>query len=269
MSNFILFKGFNWEYETFGNGNEPLLAFHGFGNHASDFKVLEPSLGKKFKIISFNLPFHGKSVHDLSSKEVSYSNDDVKELFEKFLAENSIKTFSLMGYSLGGKIALQLIELFPDRINTVILFAPDGIRNNWENGFVTNTSLGKRLYQRIINDPSSLFKVAKLLKALKIINPKLLDFVHNQLSTREKRQLVWDVWRCFRDIKPNIINIRRIVNKNRITIHLFFGKYDSIIPPSIGKKFASGLTDKNALHIIESGHNLIREKMNAELSRVL
>ena len=269
MSNFISFKGDSWEYEVFGSGSEPLLAFHGFGNHFSDFKVLEPALGKRFKIISFNLPFHGNSGFVETQNFASLQTGDLKELFAKFLTDESIKTFSLMGYSLGGKIALQLIELFPDCINTVILFAPDGIRGNWENSFITQTSLGKKLYQRIINNPSGLFRIVKLLRTIKAINPRLSDFVHHQLSTREKRQLVWDVWMCFRNIKPDISNIQHIINKRKINIHLFFGKYDSIIPLSIGKEFAHGLLNKNTLHIIEAGHNLIREKTNQELIRVL
>jgi pimeloyl-ACP methyl ester carboxylesterase len=197
------------------------------------------------------------------------TKDDLKELVETCLAQNSVKTFSLMGYSLGGRIVLQLISLFTDRINTVILFAPDGIRNNWENSFITKTSFGKMVYQRIINNPSRLFKIVTLLKTIKLINPKLSDFVHNQLSTREKRQLVWDVSRYLQNIKPDVSNIQRIINTNKINIHLFFGKYDSIIPPSIGKRFVRGLNNKSVLHIVESGHNLVREKMNAELIDVL
>src|SRR2546430_8395975 len=55
------------------------------------------------------------------SKELYYTKKEFRELFEKFLSEQSIKRFSLMGFSLGGKIALQLLELFPDRVNTVLL----------------------------------------------------------------------------------------------------------------------------------------------------
>src|SRR5260370_41963530 len=109
VRNFVSFQGL-WEYEVFGNGSEILLAFHGFANHPSDFKVFEPALGTKFKIISFHLPYHGPVPSDLSGKEISYSKEDLKQLFKKFFALNSIKNFSLMGYSLGGKIALQLME---------------------------------------------------------------------------------------------------------------------------------------------------------------
>jgi hypothetical protein len=63
--------------------------------------------------------------------------------------------------------------------------------------------------------------------------------------------------------------IQHIINKKNINIHLFFGKYDTIIPPAIGQKFVRGLDNKNALHILESGHNIFRERVNKELLRVL
>jgi pimeloyl-ACP methyl ester carboxylesterase len=268
MSSFISYKEFHWEYETYGSGEEILLAFHGFGNHSSDFKVFEPSLGKKYKIISFNLPYHGNSRIDEGAANKTISKEDLKELFAGFLKSQHITRFSLMGYSLGGKIALQLIEFFPEHINTVFLFAPDGIRNNWSNGFVTRSTIGKGLYARIITDPSRFFRFVKMLKDMNLIHGKLSDFLHNSLDTREKRQQVWDVWICFRDIKPNIPNVRRIINEYNIRLHLFFGKYDRIIPPSIGETFVKSLKDKNSLHVVEMGHVMIKEKMNDYLLEI-
>ncbi len=262
MGNFISHKGFHWEYEFFGSGEENLLAFHGFGNHASDFKVFESSLGKKYKIISFNLPYHGNSTIDENTADTSISKSELKELFQLFLHQHQITKFSLMGYSLGGKIVLQLIELFPDQINTVFLFAPDGIRNAWSNGFVTRNKIGKGIYQRIINDPSRFLRFVTMLKGMNLIHEKLSDFLHNSLNTREKRQQVWDVWMCFRDIIPDIQNIQNIINQHNISIHLYFGKYDRIIPPSIGESFVSRLKNKTGLHVIEMGHVMVREKMN-------
>jgi pimeloyl-ACP methyl ester carboxylesterase len=266
MSNFISHKGFHWEYETYGTGTEALFAFHGFGNHCSDFKILEPSLGKKYKIVAFNLPYHGKSFFDDNISDKSISKNDLKELIHQYIREHDIKRFSLMGYSLGGKIALQLIELFPAEINTVFLFAPDGIRNSWSNGFVTRNKIGKKIYSRIIQNPSRFLRFVKMLKDMNLVHEKFSDFIHNSLDTREKRQQVWDVWICLRDIKPKISSIRNLVNEYNISVELFFGKYDHVIPPAVGKYFIAGLKNKNGLHVVEMGHIMLREKMNEYLA---
>jgi pimeloyl-ACP methyl ester carboxylesterase len=268
MGNFISYKGIHLEYETYGSGIETILAFHGFGNHCSDFKILEPSIGKKYKIISFNLPYHGKSFIEESVPGKSMSKNDLKELIHLFLNQHHIKRIALMGYSLGGKIALQLIELFPEKIDAVFLFAPDGIKNNWSS-FVTKNTIGKGIYKRIIHDPSRFFRLVKMLKEINLVHEKFSDFIHHSLSTPQKRQMVWDVWTCFRNINPNISKIQDTINGYNINIHLFFGKYDHVIPPSTGIFFMRRLKNKNALHIIEMGHVMLKEKLNDYLSKVL
>ena len=268
MAEFISYKGFHWEYESYGSGPEIMLAFHGFGNVCSDFKVLEPSLGGKYKIISFNLPFHGNSTIDPSVAEKTISKRHLKEFIEKVLNLQGAKKFSLMGYSLGGKIVLQLIELFPGRINTAFLIAPDGLRPIVSNAFVTRSALGKILYQRIINDPSGFFRLVDFLHRIKLVNRKMRDFIRESLSTRKKREMVWDVWMCFRELHPSVKKVQRIVNENGIRLHLFFGLYDRIIPPSIGQKFVKGISDRHSLHIVEAGHNLVKEKLNKSLEEV-
>ena len=183
-------------------------------------------------------------------------------LFEQFFQQHSITRFSLMGYSLGGKIVLQLVELFPEKVTTVFLFAPDGIRNNWSNGFVTRNKIGKTIYRRVIQNPSRFLRLVKMLQNMNLLHEKLSDFLHHTMSSREKRQQVWDVWTCFRDIKPDIRNIQEIINKKSIHAHLFFGKSDRVIPPTIGKKFLRRLTNKNSLHVIEMGHVMLKDKLN-------
>jgi pimeloyl-ACP methyl ester carboxylesterase len=269
LNHFISYKGFHWEYETFGKGEEILLAFHGFGNQSSDFKVFEASLGHKFRIISFNLPYHGNSYLDENVAGKTMSKNELRNLFTEFIHQQRIKKFSLMGYSLGGKIALQLLEFFPDQVASIFLFAPDGIRNNWSNGFVTRNRFGKKIYQRIIDDPSRFLRFVKMLKSMNLVHEKLSEFLHNSLSSREKRQQVWDVWMCFRDIKPGISKIQQIINQHNIDIHLFFGMYDQIIPPAIGKVFVRKIKKPDVLHVVEMGHIMVREKMNKYLAKIL
>jgi pimeloyl-ACP methyl ester carboxylesterase len=92
--------------------------------------------------------------------------------------------------------------------------------------------------------------------------------VRDSLSTRHKRQMVWDVWMCFRDIRPSVKNVKRIANENRIRMHLFFGRYDRIIPPAIGEKFMKDISGNHTLHIVEAGHNLVKEKLNPSILEI-
>ncbi len=266
MSSFITYTNFSLEYEEFGMGEQILIAFHGFDRHSSDFKVFETSLGKKYKIISFNLFYHGESILSNTIHSEVFTYNDLKGLIVNLLKEKNKNEFSLLAYSLGGKIALACIELFADKIKDVYLFAPDGIKINWIYRFASSTKLGQSIFKIIVNQPSCFLKTLNCFEKLGIVNEKFNKFIHYQLENKERRQKVYDVWLVFRKIIPNIKNIQAAINKNNINIHLFFGKYDAVIPPSLGTYFVKGLKNKSSLHLLDMGHQLITEKTNSILA---
>src|SRR5688572_12937046 len=113
MNSYFEGQGLKLEYETFGSGKTPLLAFHGFGTDSNLFRVLEPSLGKRYTVYSLNLPFHGLSQVDAKTISHGVTQRQMKKFIEDFLVHIKAADFSLLGYSIGGKIVLELITLFP------------------------------------------------------------------------------------------------------------------------------------------------------------
>jgi len=252
-------------YHVYGHGNKILLAFHGFGRDGRDFKHLEPTFGKEYKIISFDLFYHGESDYPLNPETINFYKEDLKNLINQYLITNSIDKFSLLAYSLGGRISLTLIELFSDKIEKIFLFAPDGIKYSWGYSFVTKSNIGKKIYKGFIKSPGFIFLILKLGKAVRMINDSVYRFLIFQLETEQKRQKVYDNWQFFRNIHPDIPHVQQLINSKNINIQLYFGKYDTIIPPRYGKGFVKGLNNKDALHILDSGHNLIKESLNQVL----
>ena len=101
------------EYYTYGTGKTPLLAFHGFGRHAKDYKAFETLFGEKYTIYAFNLFHHGVSEYpEERISQDTFTKHEFKQLFAKFFSENKIEKTAIMGYSLGGKIALMFTEFF-------------------------------------------------------------------------------------------------------------------------------------------------------------
>ena len=261
--------GLSLEYEVFGTGKKALFAFHGFGSSAELFRSLESSLGKTYTIYSFNLPFHGLSMLDHENSAHGIYPDLLKVYFKNFLWHIHATYFSVAGYSIGGKIALQLVILFPEEARDIYLFAPDGIKVSPWYGFVTKTMLGKWIYKRLMKHPTRYQRIISVLEVVRIVHPRTASFVRGSLDTPEKRLLVYNTWQCFRHIEPDTKEFQQIVNRKGLNIHMFFGKFDKVIPPAIGKQFVSGLRNKKSLHIVEAGHQLVNEKLNAELEKIL
>jgi pimeloyl-ACP methyl ester carboxylesterase len=268
MEGFIKYKEYKMYYQSFGNGNKTLFAFQGFGRDSNDFKILEPSLGGAYKIIAFDLFYHGTSDSPPNPEGSNFMKEDFKEMINQYLTENNIERFSLLGYSLGGRISLQLIELYEDRIDTLFLFAPDGLHYTLWYNFVTKTNLGKNHFKRFKKNPGSFFLAIKLLNKIGIIKDSVYKFIIMQLDTQVKREKVFDTHIFFWNIRPDLDNVKQILNSKNSKLHLFLGRYDSIIPLRYGREFMKGINDKNALHILESGHQMIKDSVNEELRKI-
>jgi pimeloyl-ACP methyl ester carboxylesterase len=258
MSEEIRFHQSKINFIRFGRGEKLLIALHGTGRDAEMFRVLEPSLGNRFTIISVDLPFHGMT--EWNEKE-QMNDTDVRELFTLILKNETKVRFSLLAFSLGGKLALTVISLLAEKIDEVILIAPDGIYTNAWYKFALLPWVGNPLFKRLVHHPESFAFIANALKRFHLIPEKLHKFAFVQMDSVEKRQQVYNVWMAFGKLKPDIFLIKKLINKYNIKTTLIFGEYDAVIPPSIGEKFIAGL--KNAeLLILPKGHNLVKEELN-------
>ena len=105
-------------YTTTGNSqNPPLLLLHGFlGSHA-DFASLLPSLSAHFYCITCDLPGHG----DTNTELGNYTFPRTAQALIDLLNHVKISRTHILGYSMGGRIALYLACEFPDRIERVII----------------------------------------------------------------------------------------------------------------------------------------------------
>lgn len=246
------------EYTQLGNGNETILAFHGFGRHANDFVVFQSLLRPNQKIISVNLFAHGNSTFPEDRIENNpITKSEWNDLLEAFLTHLNIDKFHLLGYSMGGRICLSTMEIMPHRILDFLLIAPDGLKQNWLYRFASGTALGRKIYRSIIDKPQWLFRLAHILNKLGILNNKLYRFVHVHLDTREKRQLVHDAWLIYKKLFPNVRLVAETIIHYRLRGRLIFGQYDSVIPPRLSLRLTTKTGKQVETHLIKTGHRLI------------
>lgn len=269
LSQLFTYQEFSLEYHGSGSGNEVLLCFHGFGQSLHAWDVFLPVLEKKFTVYTFSFFHHGKSIYPKNRIDSNtLKPEELKEIFDAFLKEKNISRFSLMGYSMGAKVSFQLMQFFGERINSITLFAPDGIyRNVWYN-FTSKNKLGNILYKRIINDPENLFAVMKILVHFGWLSDKLNRFVRGNLETRINRQQVYDVWMTMRHIDPSAKKSAEVILKNNISCTLIFGKYDKVITPGIGEKFNKMIQKKGKLIFADCGHNLLVSRNSSILENL-
>ncbi|UPT66842.1 MAG: alpha/beta hydrolase [Sphingobacteriales bacterium JAD_PAG50586_3] len=187
------YEGYKVHYAAIGNGDKYLLAFHGYGQEGAVFNAFENSLGRHYTIIAFDLFHHGESAYPLNlPPDTALETHQFKLMLEVLLTKLGVDTFGLMGYSMGGRICLQLLTLFGDRVNELYLFAPDGIKRSNGYAFGTYTLLGKALFKLMIDAGGIMLSALKLGNTLGIVNNKAYTFFVTQVNTKAKRRKLYD-----------------------------------------------------------------------------
>lgn len=106
-------------YEQVGRGDETLVFLHGFMGTGADWKPLVAALEEDFTCLLVDLPGHGESVSALGEEKASLAGMGPGVL--KILDELGFEKVHLLGYSMGGRIALQLALDQGPRFRSLIL----------------------------------------------------------------------------------------------------------------------------------------------------
>lgn len=110
--------GIRYHVEKYGEGF-PLLLLHGFTGDSSTWTPFCPIWGKHSTLIIPDIIGHGKS--ESPEKLNHYQIDSVANDLKGILDEIGINQVDVLGYSMGGRLALTFALLFPERVRKLIL----------------------------------------------------------------------------------------------------------------------------------------------------
>lgn len=109
--------------EEAGNGI-PLLCLHTAGSDARQFRHLmcDPDITEHFRVIAFDLPWHGKSnpPDGYRDREYQLTTDLYKEIVMAFCHTYELDNPVVMGCSMGGRIVLHLALEHGDYFRSVV-----------------------------------------------------------------------------------------------------------------------------------------------------
>ncbi|WP_413173689.1 2-succinyl-6-hydroxy-2,4-cyclohexadiene-1-carboxylate synthase [Anabaena azotica] len=123
---------YRFNYSLAGNLQKPLILFlHGFMGNIEEFDEAIKLLGDNFSYLTLDLPGHGKT-QVLGNDEYHQMEYIAKGLIN-LLEELKIEKCFLVGYSMGGRLALYLTLHFPEKFIKVVLeSASPGLETNLE-----------------------------------------------------------------------------------------------------------------------------------------
>ena len=246
-------------YHEYGSGDKPMLAFHGYGMTGKQFHVLKDSILTKYQVYGFDHFFHGESALEAWTEEhilAGMPKNLVKCYLEEWFKVYGKQKISLMAYSIGAKLALILLEEYPEWIDEIILMAPDGLSVYKGFDFLTNKPAGKFFFRRATKSKWLTPSLLKTLRRLRFIDDSLYNIAYNEIDTEKKRLDVYYTLNLIRLLQPDTNKIIKLIDHHSIKCTIIFGKDDQLFPRSAAKLFTDQLT-KAEIHEVPLGHCLV------------
>jgi len=114
----IQVNGVHYHVETAGEG-AALLLLHGFTGSASTWRPFLPSWSRRFRVIAVDVLGHGQS--DAPLNPTRYSTECAVSDLAQLLDQLEVRQAHLLGYSMGGRLALSFAMVQPERVRSLIL----------------------------------------------------------------------------------------------------------------------------------------------------
>lgn len=119
-------NGLNMYYEIHGTGR-PLILLHGGVGASEMFSPVLPMLAENRQIIAIHLQAHGRTADIDRPLRFELMADDIAALMKHL----GIERADIMGYSLGGGVALQTAIRHPECVRKLVLVSTPIKRNGW------------------------------------------------------------------------------------------------------------------------------------------
>jgi len=123
----VAVNGVSYYYEVRGNGGTPLVLLHGGLQNTRLDAPVAARFAEHRQVISIDLQGHGRTADVDRPLRFETLADDVAAL----LKEIGVERADVLGYSLGGSVALRLAIQRPERVRKLVLMGIPYASNGW------------------------------------------------------------------------------------------------------------------------------------------
>ena len=248
--------------ETGPLGAPALLLLHGFGSSLQAWDDWSVKLEQKYRVIRLDLPGFGLTG---ASPDHDYSEEKDLPILTHFADKLGLDKFSVIGHSMGGKMAWSLAAAQPDRVQALVLMAPDGFPETKDIGTkpyevpaimgVIQYFLPKYLVRKSI-EPAFANSAA--------LNEALVNRYFDMLRAPGVRGAILD--RSNQTIYSDPVPRLKAIKAPTL---LIWGEQDQMIPSSNAQSYAGVLLNSTTVLVPQLGHLLQEEQPEKGLAFVM
>ncbi len=250
------YKSSSIHYSKAGNGEKLLFCFHGYSQSLQSFSFVEKKLDNDFTMIAIDFPFHGTTIWN---EGLNFMMADLLKIIDQIITKHSLPKTKLyvLGFSMGGRVVLSIFQQIPERIEKMILIAPDGMKENFWYVLATQTKVGNQFFKSAMQKPAIIFGFLKMINKIGFVNQSVYKFISFYIHDEQVRQDLYNRWTTMRSFRPDIRKIKLIIKENKIPVRLLYGEYDRVIRFERARKFMNGIEPYCELKIVPTGHLLL------------
>jgi pimeloyl-ACP methyl ester carboxylesterase len=259
-------------YRVREGGNQVIVLVHGNMTSSVHWDLVMENLSEAYTIYAVDLRGFGESSYHQPVNSLRDFAVDLKEWADRL----NLASFSLIGWSAGGGVAMEFTADNPDMVQKLILLASVSTRGLplfKKDIFGQPLSEPLRTKEEIASDP---VQVAPILNAYRHHNKQMLRFIWNATiytinKPEEKRyQKYLDDMLTQRNLVDvdyalatfNISEVANVMGEgngrvNRITMPVLIlsGKRDLVVPERMALEIREDIGDNARIHYLNAGHS--------------
>lgn len=238
-----------------------LVLLHGFGSSLHTWETWASSLSDRYRVVRIDLPAAGLTGADPSG---DYSDLRAVRVISSLLDQLGLARVTLVGHSMGGRIAWRYAVEQPQRVERLVLLAPDGFASpTFQYGKAPDVTPMIRLMQVAL--PRSLVS--------KSLEPAYGD---PGLMSEEAVTRLWDLIRAPGVRGALVQRLQQTVLQDplpllrRITAPtlLVWGDKDALIPPANAQDYLAAIAGSRLVMLPGIGHQPQEERPEIGLAAV-
>jgi esterase len=182
-----------------------LLILHGLFGSSDNWMSIAKKLEESFTVLIPDLRNHGQSPHNQS-----HTYEDMTDDLELLLSNQQIEKASILGHSMGGKVAMMFAANFPEKVNNLIVadIAPKSYRQ--DSGMIKNSEENELILMLMgdldLTTVSTRKEIDQFL-SIKLEEPVLRQFILKNISRNSEGRFEWKInLPVLRDSLENILH---------------------------------------------------------------
>ena len=224
-----------------------VLLLHGFGASLHTWEPWAEALAGEFRVISLDLPGGGLSGPDPTG---DYSDARSIELLERLMDELGVARASLIGNSLGGRIAWRFAAERPLRVERLVLIAPDGFASpGFEYGVAPEVPGVLRLMRHALPRSVLAMNLRPAYADPAAMTDALVQRYHDLMLAPGNRDALLD-----RMAQVLLEPPEPLLARIEVPTLLVWGERDAMVPFSNAQDYLAALPDARLVSFPDLGH---------------